>query len=58
MMPYVLPACSWRMWERSARSLLMWGAFVALALFYMIPVSAVQVRCSTQFTLVFKWLWD
>ena len=26
----------WRAWERSIRSLLIWGAFVCLALFYLV----------------------
>ncbi|KAK9840790.1 hypothetical protein WJX81_004889 [Elliptochloris bilobata] len=32
----------WRAWERSVRSLAVWGAFVCLALFYLIPIGAVQ----------------
>lgn len=35
-------ACRWRSWERQLRTFLVWGAFVALALFYLIPVGAVQ----------------
>ncbi|KAI7841239.1 hypothetical protein COHA_005076 [Chlorella ohadii] len=33
---------SWRMWERAGRRALAWAAFVALSLFYIIPVTAVQ----------------
>lgn len=32
----------WRMWERTGRHALAWAAFVALSLFYIIPVTAVQ----------------
>lgn len=37
----------WRTWERAGRRLLMLGAFVAMALFFMIPVAAVQAILST-----------
>lgn len=30
------------MWERTGRHALAWAAFVALSLFYIIPVTAVQ----------------
>lgn len=30
------------MWERAGRRALAWAAFVALSLFYIIPVTAVQ----------------
>lgn len=32
----------WRAWERQGRRLLMLGAYAALSLFFMIPVTAVQ----------------
>lgn len=32
----------WRSWERQLRFVAVWGAFVALALFYIIPITAVQ----------------
>ena len=32
----------WRSWERQVRFVAVWGAFVALALFYIIPITAVQ----------------
>ena len=28
--------CRWRAWERSVRSLVVWGAFICLALFYLV----------------------
>ena len=34
--------CRWRSWERQLRFVAVWGAFVALALFYIIPITAVQ----------------
>lgn len=37
------PSRRWRMWERSSRRVLMWAAFAALSLFFIIPVAAVQV---------------
>ncbi len=33
---------SWRSWERQLRFVAVWGAFFALALFYIIPITAVQ----------------
>eukprot|EP00891_Asterochloris_glomerata_P001750 jgi/Astpho2/1750/Aster-04171 len=36
------PNVSWRRWERKLRSFAVWGAFFTLALFYLIPISAVQ----------------
>ncbi len=32
----------WRSWERQLRFVAVWGAFFALALFYIIPITAVQ----------------
>ena len=34
--------CRWRRWERKLRTFAVWGAFLTLALFYLIPISAVQ----------------
>jgi hypothetical protein len=32
----------WRAWERSARFVAVWGAFVVLTAFYLIPIIAIQ----------------
>lgn len=39
---YTLRWHRWRSWERKARFAAVWGAFFALALFYIVPISAVQ----------------
>lgn len=39
----------WRAWERSCRRVLATAAFVALTLFYIIPITAVQVRACAVF---------
>ena len=39
----------WRAWERSVRSLVIWGAFIVLALFYLVgPLCA---------SASLRWLW-
>lgn len=35
-------ACRWRRWEHLLRGSIIWGIFVVLTLFYLVPVSAVQ----------------
>ena len=32
----------WRAWERSVRFVAVWGAFVVLTAFYLIPIIAIQ----------------
>ena len=32
----------WRSWERSARFVAVWAAFIALTAFYLIPIIAIQ----------------
>ncbi len=32
----------WRAWERAVRFVVVWGAFVVLTLFYLIPIIAIQ----------------
>lgn len=32
----------WRAWERSARFVAVWAAFITLTLFYLIPIGAIQ----------------
>lgn len=46
--------CRWRAWERSVRSLAIWGAFICLALFYLVLapapsaiVSEIDRQCSS-----------
>lgn len=41
----VWPNLGLRAWERTACRLLALGVFVALTLFYLIPITAVQVGC-------------
>lgn len=36
------PNLRWRAWERTLRKVLIWGAYVALVLLFMIPVTALQ----------------
>ncbi len=47
---HAAPRCAaprrWRQWERSMRTLALWAGFVALILFFMIPVGAVQALLS------------
>ena len=42
-----------RMWERSARNIIMWCAFIALTTFFMIPVAAIQALVSTTASVSF-----
>lgn len=41
----VWPNLGLRAWERTARRLLALGVFVVITLFYLIPITAVQVGC-------------
>ncbi len=45
---------SWRSWERQLRFVAVWGAFFALALFYIIPITAVQGLINVRPCLVLR----